>query len=225
MKRMFFRKCPEAESIVQYFSGGLGRNEEAAFLGHVSKCPKCRLRLSALASLQAELEAKEKTLPDIVLSAREAGEFRKMAKEQERTYATGDGHFFSRIIRLGGIAAAGALLIFIGTRLFVKTSPAGSAIRGQRQVEIRLHQPKGKLKEAPKIFSWSKVQGADVYHLEIIDNQLNLVFSEGIAKTRINLPEDIRQTLKRQRPYLWTVSALDDNSSELGSTSGYFEIE
>lgn len=148
-----------------------------------------------------------------------------MAKEQERTYTTGDGNLISKIIRLGGVAAVGILLIFVGTRLFLKTPPAGSVIRGQRQVEIRLYQPKGKLKEAPKIFSWSKVQGADVYHLEVIDNNLALIFSEGIAETRIHLPEEIRQMLERQRPYLWTVKAFDDNSHELGSTSGYFEIE
>lgn len=224
MSGMHFKKCPEDASFIRYISGELSASEAGGFLGHASRCPRCRLRLSALATLQAELEAREKDLPDFALSSRDAVEFRKMAREQERTYTSGDGNSFSKVIRLGGIAAAGILLVFIGTRLFIKTSPAGSIIRGRDQAELRLHLPQGELREAPGWFSWSEIKGTDFYHLEIVATDLSLVFRTSLEGTRLRLPDDVRQRLKRQKPYLWTVSAHDDENQELTSASAYFEI-
>ena len=208
-----------------YFSGELGEHEESRFLEHANRCPHCRLRLNALSSIQAELKMREKDIPEIALSSRDGKELRKLARRQVRAWPWKGGVSFPRIIRAGGILAAGVLLVILGYRLSVKMSTPEPITRGRSQVEIRLHQPEGKIREAPKLFSWSKVRDSEVYHLEIVDDDLNLVFSASLAGTRLHLPEDIRQKLEHQKSYLWTVSAIDDDAQELGSASSYFEIE
>jgi len=225
MNRPLKKECPRGESIVRYFSGELGEYEESRFLEHASRCPHCGLRLNALTSIQAELKTREKDIPEVALSSREEEEFRKLARRQVRAWPLKDGVSFHRIMRAGGGLAAGILLVILGYRLSMRISTPEPLMRGQGQMEIRLHQPEGKVREAPKVFSWSKVKDSEAYHLEIADDDLNLVFSTSLAGTRLHLPENIRQKLERQKFYLWTVSASDDDNRELGSASSYFEIE
>jgi hypothetical protein len=225
MKRQGKKECPTGESFVLYISGELGEHEETRFLDHTARCPACRLRLKALSSIRAELETREKDIPEVALSSRDGKELRELARSQIRARPGKSGIFPPRIIRAGGILAAGILLAVFGYRLSLKISNPQLIMRGEGQIEIRLQQPEGKIKEAPTVFSWSKVTDSDVYHLEIIDDDLNLVFNASLAGTRLHLPEEVRQKLQRQKPYLWTVSASDDDARELASASGYFEIE
>ncbi len=225
MNRIGKKECPTGESFVLYISGELGEYEESRFLEHAALCPHCRLRLNALTSIQRELKTREKDIPEVALSSRDGKELRELARSQMRAWPGKSQIFSPRIIRTGGILAAGILLAVLGYRLSVKISNPQPIMRGGEQIEIRLQQPEGKIKEAPKVFSWSKVTDSDVYHLEIVDDDLNLVFSASLTGTRLHLPDDIRQKLKHQKPYLWTVSASDDDSQELASASSYFEIE
>jgi len=225
MNRPLKKECPGGESFVLYFSGELGEDEESRFLEHATLCPRCGLRLNALTSIQAELKTREKDIPEVALSSRDEKEFRKLASREVRALPGKHGVLSPRIIRAGGILAAGIFLVILGYRLSMRISTPEPIMRGRGQMEIRLHQPEGKVQEAPKVFSWSKVKDSEAYHLEIADDDLNLVFSASLAGTRLHLPEDIRQKLERQKPYLWTVSAIADDARELGSASSYFEIE
>jgi hypothetical protein len=225
MNRRGKKECPIEESFVLYISGELGEPEETRFLDHTARCPACRLRLNTLSSIRTELIAREKDIPEVALSPRDGKELRELARSQMRARPRKSGIFSPRIIRAGGILAAGILLAVLGYRLSVKISNPRPILRGEKQIEIRLRQPEGKIKEAPKVFSWSKVADSDVYRLEIVDDDLNLVFNASLAGTRLHLPEEVRQKLQRQKPYLWTVSASDDDARELASASGYFEIE
>ncbi len=225
MNRPFFKRCPGDGIFIDYFSGELSEYKEDRFLEHAARCPSCRLRLNVLSSIQAELKAREMDIPEVTLSSQGERVFRKMAKERARACLQKGPASFSGIIRAGWIIASGLVLIVVGYRLFVKISPPEQIIRGREQVEVRLHQPEGKVREAPKVFSWSKVEGSDVYHLDLIDSHLNLVFSTSLDGTRFRLPEDIRQNLEHQKSYLWTVIAFDDEDQELGSGTVYFEIE
>ena len=104
------------------FPGELGGHEESRFLEHANRCPHCRLRLNALSSIQAELKMREKDIPEIALSSRDGKELRKLARRQVRAWPWKGGVSFPRIIRAGGILAAGVLLVILGYRLSVKMS-------------------------------------------------------------------------------------------------------
>ncbi len=210
---------------MRYFSGDLGKIEADRLLDHAARCQDCRLRLRVLASIQTELKIREKDVPEVAFSSRDEVEFRKMAGIQAWTYFWKKGATPPRLLRIGGVLAAGLLLVFLGFRLFSKISAPELTVRGRNQVQIELHRPEGRLSEAPKIFSWAKVNDTDFYHLEIVDDDLNLVFSTSPTGTRFHLPDDIRLKLARQKSYLWTVSAYDDNHRELGSGFSYFEID
>jgi hypothetical protein len=225
MKRPSLKECPPGESFVRYFSGELEESEGDRLLEHAARCPYCKVRLNALASLQNELEARKKDLPEASLSSQDQIAFRRMARAQARAGLRKGPTVFPRMIRAGGILAAGLILAIAGYRLFVKISVPEPVMRGSGREEIRLHQPEGIISEAPKIFSWSKVKDSDGYRLDIVDDNLNLIFSKGLAGTRLRLPEDVRQRLEHQKPYLWTVSAYDEDDQEMASASGYFEIE
>jgi len=227
MKKPILRKCPPGESFVRSVSGDLEEREKGRLAEHAERCPKCQLRLKTLASVQAQLEARKNDLPEVALSPEDESEFRKMAREQARGGLGKDRLISSRLVRTAGVLAAGLILIIAGHRIFVKESSPGAVMRGSSRVEIRLHQPEGKIEEAPKVFSWSKVEDSSGYRLDIIDAGLHSVFSTTIrgGGTRLLLPEDVRQRLERQEPYLWTVSAYGDDEQEFTSASAYFEIE
>jgi hypothetical protein len=225
MTRSILRECPADESIVQYMSAELGEDDRGALTEHVSQCPYCQLRLNALSSLQGELEAKKEDIPDTELSPRDELEFRRFARAQARAGSGVKRVAMPRLIRAAGVLAAGLVLVIAGSRLFVHLSAPEQVMRGPERVEIRLHKPEGKIKEAPTIFSWSKVKESDGYRVNIVDDDLNLIFSTTSAATHLHLPDAVREKLVHQKPYLWTVSAFDDDDHELTSASGYFEIE
>jgi hypothetical protein len=225
MSRPFFKGCPGDGTFVRYFSGELGEYEEERFLGHAARCSICRLRLNALSSIQPELRTREKDIPEVPLSSEDEKQFRKMAREQMRLCLPKGRTGFSGTIRAGGLVAAGLVPVVLGYWLFMKIASPEAIVRGRGQVEVRLHQPEGRIKEAPKVFSWSQFTGSDVYSLDLVDSDLKLVFSTNLKGTRLHLQEDIRQKLERRKPYLWTVIAYGDEGQELGSGSVYFEIE
>jgi hypothetical protein len=225
MKRSILKECPSGESIVLYFSAEIGEDDRGALTEHVSQCPYCQLRLNALSSLRRELEAKKEDLPDTALSPRDEAEFRRFARAEARAGSRAERAAMPRLIRAAGILAAGLVLVIAGFQLFVHHSAPEPVMRGPERVEIRLHKPEGRIKEAPTIFSWSKIKECDGYRLHIVDGELNLIFSTSSAATHLHLPEAVRQKLVHQKPYLWTVSAFGDDDQEVASASGYFEIE
>ena len=225
MERPAIKKCPSGESFVHFVSDELAPSEADAIIDHAGRCASCRLRLYSLLSLRDEIESKRESLPESGLSPKEVAAFRKMARGQARSHASRERAPYSRAIRLAGTMAAALLVVAAGYRFFLRASSPEPATRGRSQVQIRLHQPEGMLQEAPRVFSWSEIQGSDFYRLEIVDDNLNLVFSTALAATQLHLEEDVRLSLERRKPYLWTVTALDEDSWEIGAASGYFEIQ
>lgn len=224
MKSTILRECPSDESIVHYFLTELREDARGALTEHLSRCPYCQLRLNALSSLRDEIEAKKEDIPDIALSPRDELEFRSFARAQTRAGSRAKRSAMPRLIRAAGVLAAG-LLVIAGFRMIVHLSAPEPVMRGPERVQIKLHKPEGKIKEAPAIFSWSKIKESDGYHVNIVDEDLNLIFRTTSAATHLHLPEAVRQELVHQKPYLWTVSAFDDDDHELTSASAYFEIE
>lgn len=220
-----FQACPKKEVFVRAFMGELHGEEEREFLRHLTLCGRCRRAIEALAELQADLEVRETAIPEISLSRDDERELRSMATEQVRAYSRRLGAVVFKPARVAVALAAALVLVMLGTMFLLKIPVSQQAVRGARLAQLRLHRPEGKLKEAPRIFSWSEVKGADSYHLVIIDAALDTIYETGLGGTKLQLPEEVRQRFQRQKPYLWTISAQDDEGRELASASRYFEIK
>lgn len=225
MDTSIFQACPKKEVFVRAFMGELHGDEEKEFLRHLTLCGRCRRTFEALTELQADLEVKETAIPEVVLSRDDERELQSMAREQVRAYSRRVGAAIPRPIRIAVTLAAALVLVVLGCMFLIKTPVSQQAVRGAKLAELRLHRPGGKLKEAPRVFSWSEVKGCDSYHLVIIDAALDTVYEIGLGGTELQLPEEVRQRLQRQKPYLWTIVAQDDDGRELASASRYFEIE
>ena len=220
-----FQPCPKKGVFVCAFMGELQGEEEKEFLRHVTLCRRCSRTFEALTELQADLEVRETAIPEASLSRDEERELRSLANEQVLAYSRRLGAAVSRPVRVAVALAAALVLVVLGTMFLVKIPVSQQAVRGARLTELKLHSPGGKLKEAPRVFSWSEVKDSDSYHLVIIDAALNTIYETGVGGTKLQLPEEVRQRLQRQEPYLWTIVAQDDEGRELASASRYFEIE
>jgi hypothetical protein len=225
MEESKFQACPKKEVFVHAFMGELHGGEEKEFLRHLTLCGRCRRAFEALTELEADLEAKETAIPEIPLSREDGRELHSMAREQVRAYSRRVGAAVPRPARIAATLAAALVLVVLGYVFLAKMPVSQQALRGARLTELRLLRPEGKLKEAPKIFSWSEVKGSDSYHLVIIDAALDTVYEIEFGGTELQLPEEVRQRLVKQKPYLWTIVAQDDDGRELASASCYFEIE
>jgi len=220
-----FHSCPKKEVFVRAFMGELQGGEENEFLRHLTLCGRCLCAFEALTELQAGLEAKKTAIPEIALSQDDEKELQSMAREQVRACSRRAGAIFPGPVRIAATLAAALVLVVLGYVFLVKTPASEQAVRGAGLSGLRLHRPEGKLKEAPEVFSWSEVKDSETYSLVIIDDALNTVFEKGLTGTKLRLPEEVRQKLQRQKPYLWTIVAQDDEGRELASASNYFVIE
>ena len=220
-----FQACPKKEVFVRAFMGGLQTEEERVFLRHVIHCRRCHRAFEALIELQADLEAKETAIPEVALSRDDGRELQSLAREQVRCCSRRVRTAVPRPVLVAAALAAALVLVVLGYVFLARTPVSQQAVRGARLAELRLHRPEGKLKEAPEVFSWSEVKDSESYYLVIIDDALNTVFEKGLTGTKLRLPEEVRQKLQRQKPYLWTIVAQDDDGREIASASNYFEIE
>jgi hypothetical protein len=218
--------CPKKEVFVRAFMGELNGDEEKEFLCHLTHCGRCRRAFEALTELQADLEFRETAIPEVALSHDDVKGLLSMSREQVRTYSRRRRAAVPRPVRVAAALAAALVLVVLGTMFLVKIPVSRQAVRGAaRPAELKLHSPGGKLKEAPRVFSWSEVKDSDSYHFAIIDAALDTIYETGLVGTELQLPEEVRLRLQRQEPYLWTIVAQDDEGRELASASRYFEIE
>jgi hypothetical protein len=226
MKTTAKKRCPGLDTFVGAMMGELSESDRESFLSHVSACPACRLKFGALAELESELEARQSLIPEVGLSAAEEKALRRMGRQRLREMSGKRRLSVPPALRLPAAAvAAGLVLIFLGYFFIIRIPSPDQALRGKRSQEIKLVEPGEKLKRAPEIFRWTDVKGKDIFHLSIIDDELNTVFHDTVEETSLRLPVKVRDQLKTGKTYLWTVEAVDEEDRKLASASRYFEID
>jgi len=98
--------------------------------------------------------------------------------------------------------------------------------REAEREKLILIKPAGKISKSPLIFKWAPLKEADFYNFELIDDELNTLWRKRIyGATKIILPENIRNRLRKGRTYIWKIEAFDNEHRRLGSNVKYFEIE
>jgi hypothetical protein len=217
--------CPKKGRFLQALMGELDHGELRNFDEHVSHCSRCRFLFESLMQLQTELEARKKAFAAKKISAEDGGDLRRMAKRQIRILRPGKAFSLSRPVIVGAAILAAAAFLFLGDVFLVRTHASDQLHRGSPGKELRLIEPRESLEEAPSAFLWTDVKRRDHFLVEIIDDELDLVYRSNVYSTKMSLPPDVKRNFARGRVYLWTVEAHDESEAVLASSSGYFSIE
>jgi hypothetical protein len=225
VKNKLPRSCPKKEIFLRAFMGEMTAEEHKNFLDHTAFCPTCRNLSKAMTQLQAELKAREKTVEDRRVPAAEREGLTRLAKGRLREISGKRVLPILKPLSASSLLLAAAVLVFLGCLLLMRAHVSDQALRGAPQEELRLIQPEGKLERAPSALVWTDIKKREGYGVEIIDDELNLLYQDTTPNTRLELPSEVKQKIVRGRVYLWTVEARDEDNNIQASASLYFEIE
>ncbi len=217
--------CPKKGRFLRALMGELNPGEMRNFEEHVSHCPRCRFLLEALRRLQTELEARKKAVAAEKTCAEDSRDLRRLARRQIKALTPKRAFSLSRPVIIGGAVLAAAAFLFLGDVFLIRTHAHDQLHRGSSKEGLRLIEPRGNLEEAPSFFLWTDVKGRDRFSVEIVDDELNLIYGYNVYSTRLSLPSEVGRKFAKGRVYLWTVEARDDAGAVLASASEYFSIE
>jgi hypothetical protein len=220
--------CPEDDVFLRVFLESAEESGRETFIDHVFHCGRCRIKFDALQSLGGELKNAEAEFPEAALAPREAKMFRKMANARIREIKSarrrpGGAAFLRRPKTLAWAVPALLTIVLAGYFLCLRLTD-NSTMRNSKGSNIQLIAPRGRLTEAPSVFSWKPYDNADRYFYKLVDEDLNTVVSgDTIGRTFI-IDNMLRQKLVKGKTYLWSVEARADNEAPIASTKETFVI-
>ena len=222
-------KCPDSKALVNAFLGEMTQKKKASLIKHAFQCPSCRLRFIALQKIQLELEPKINQIPSRKLTGEEAYTLRRLAEERLAEMGgrreTLKMPFHSRY-RLVYIAAAVVLVAGISAAIFSgKYFLSQTRSRGSSQEAFRLLEPIGELRSPPIHFSWTAFPDADIYLIQIIDENLSTILSDHAFVPEYTLPKNLATKFQKGKAYLWSIEAMNDNGEKIALTQNYFMIK
>jgi hypothetical protein len=208
--------CPSDEALVRFFSREAGRAEIEALADHVRRCPRCRVRFEALRLVEAEVLSRREEF--LGLAGKSLREIKKAAKSTS-----------PRGLRLWAPKAAAALLTIAAATaaflLILRPAAQDGTLRSPASARLRLISPAGRLAQAPTVFRWSTVPGADSYFFELIDDTLETIVPlTDFPSTSYALPPQARAKMRPGRTYIWSVEARSDDGFKIESTRQSFII-
>jgi hypothetical protein len=220
--------CPNDDVFLRVFLKGSDENEQETFIDHVFSCSRCRVKFNALRSLGRELKIAEAEFPEVAFNPQEAKAFRKLARVRIREIESGRRKsrvkaFLRRPKTLVWAASALLAVILAGYFLGLKlTKP--SSLRTPDESGIQLIAPRGRLTEAPSVFSWKPYDNTDRYFYKLVDEDLNTVFAGNTNGNMFVIDEDLRRKLVKGRTYLWSVEARADDRALISMAKETFII-
>ena len=118
------------------------------------------------------------------------------------------------------VAAATAAFLLI-----LKPPAQDGTLRSPASARLRLINPAGRLAQAPTVFRWSEVPGADYYLYELTEDTLETIVAATSAfGPSFTLTPEMRARLKPGRTYIWSVEAHSDDGFKIESTRQSFII-
>jgi hypothetical protein len=224
--------CPENEVLISAFLKKGTLEEQERLIDHVLACQKCKLKFDALKQISNQLSTFKEEFEGEKLSTREEGEFRRTARQRIRELSEKQKISFFRLLpaRYLAIAAAALLIVIAGYLLITKLQQRDVYREGERG-EFRLIEPVGVITEVPSVFTWTYHGEADNYFFQLIDDELNIVFTktidltEGVYEPKATLSEGEKKKLLRGKTYIWEVEARDLFHKKIISDRKHFEIK
>ncbi len=230
MDKDFSTICPQNEDFVRVFLDEAGLDEKEALLKHAISCQECGLKFDVLRQLRRKLKSRMGTFQNVkslsdaaeLLAKATGAQLEKGKKEKKKSLFS----LYFRRAPAKFVLVTFLFFIITVTGVFLTLrSPKTGLFRGEAGQQLTLIEPLGKINQPPRYFKWTKVKNAE--HLfRLIDDSLNT-----LAKAKIRnentyaLPPSIKDQLKKNKTYIWSVEALDDNGRILDVKSGHFSIK
>ena len=206
--------CPSDEALTRFFRREAGRAEIEALADHVRLCPRCRIRFDALRAVETEIRSRQK-------------EFLALAKRSLREADKAGRARSPRGLRAWAPRAAVALLTIAAATaaflLILRPTAQDGILRSPDSARLRLISPAGRLAQAPTIFRWSELPGADNYFFELIDDSLETIVPRtGIYTPPFILPPEAQAKMRPGRTYIWSIEARGDDGFKIESARRSF---
>jgi len=202
--------CPSEERFLDFFLGNNPGSEDETILDHIDRCPDCRIKFGLLRDLEPVLERQIRRLQPLARASRR--ELRAGFR------ADGRSRRGARILAAAGITA----MVALSFAAWIIFQPRGHDTVERGNAAVASSLPNGRLAEAPRLFVWEPVPGAESYRFALIDESLSLVAEANSAENWILLSASIRKDIRPGRTYIWTVDAYDDGGVKIGSIPRYF---
>ncbi|MFQ6118794.1 MAG: hypothetical protein ACE5KE_02790 [Methanosarcinales archaeon] len=215
--------CPDKEVFIKAFLNEIGLEEKEKLINHILICNKCRLKFDVMKQVSNKLREKIGDFEGEEFSEEESKQFKKIATQRIKEVKRPE--IFFRFVPAKILAIAAGLLIIIAGYFLISKFPKREIYREVGKGELRLKEPIGKISTPPAIFRWSALKEADFYKFELIDSELNTIWTKTVHINKVKLPGNIRQKLKKAETYICKVEAFDDKHNKLDSDFRYFEIE
>ena len=224
LSSLFKTNCPSDDVFIKAFMQKLSLDEIEKLIDHSLICNRCYQKFELMKQLSYELERRWSEFSEGNLVPEAEEDLKKLALDKIKKIKSTRSFFFN-LIPAKFIAAGIALTIIITGFLFITKIKHREVYREEgNEVEITLIKPSGIILEPPSIFSWTIYEGTDSYRFELIDDDLNTLYSKTANENHIKIPEEVRQKLKKGKTYIWKVKARDVNDNVLSSNFISFEL-
>jgi hypothetical protein len=231
-RKKYQTDCLENEVFISALLKKGSLEEKERLIDHILVCQKCKLKFAALKQISNQLGTFTEGFEGKKFTAGEEEEFRKMARQRINELSKKPKVPFWRSlpVRYLVTAAAGLLIVIAGYFLVIKLQQREVYREGERG-EFRLIEPVGVITEVPSVFSWTYHGDADNYFLRLIDDELNIVLTKSIVRTKdvyepkATLSEDEKKKLNRGKTYIWEVEARNVFHKVITSDRKHFEIK
>jgi hypothetical protein len=87
-----------------------------------------------------------------------------------------------------------------------------------RSEQFAALSPAGDLSQAPAEFRWEAVAGATSYHLELLEVDGTVVWSNATTQTTVEIPNNVRAKLTPGRAFQWRVVAENATGARIASS-------
>ena len=227
MKKDLRNNCPDNEVFIGAFLNEISLEEKEKLINHVLICEKCKLKFEVMKQLSNELKKRRENFEKEEFSASEERQFKKMAKQRIKELKGEEKRAFFRFVPVKYVTIMVGLLVILGGYFLIHEFHQKEIFRGEKEEKLMLIEPAGKISRVPSVFKWIALEEAEggFYTFELIDDELNTIWTSRIRTNKVVLPDNIRRKLKKGKTYIWKVEAFDDAHNKLDSDANYFEIE
>lgn len=207
------KKCPSSIKIMNFFRGKLSERQKTKIIDHITNCPCCLEEFDFILKtlrfkLRKELEDLNSSEEAEDLSSLRLKIYDILCELKNRQKPSLFKLSFN-YVSIGVILAllVGSILLFFRTG--AKNIDEKTQLRGEKKQMIELVGPlPAKIHSDSLLFKWKKVKGCKYYILELYDEKLNLIWKSGkISRNRLKLPHEVKNGLKDNKKYFWSVAA------------------
>ncbi|MGB8951700.1 MAG: hypothetical protein WCC06_03425 [Candidatus Aminicenantales bacterium] len=217
------RKCPSLAALLKFFQPTSSRRNKAKIVEHVTHCAYCAHEFDAILEV---MRGRQKLEEDLDLWLR---------SENARIPSRSKSNAGAFLLKLSwrnvlffiaaGFLLLGLVTLFHNNLLMHFRSPN---IKGIQSFPVRLIRPiDGQYPRSHLNFQWDTLPESEYSILELYDDTLALIWkSPKLHASYYSLPQEITDTLTRQKNYYWMVTvSLSDGRKIESALKKFFLVD